>query len=198
MAGDDQETEPLMSLSHEMLTDFDDRLGVIFVWTPHQLRILRLRGRRARQCELLSGWRKQLSDLGDDAYLSTALVELADLRVDDPSHDVDDLLEEACERRVGRRSTRSITPALSVREAAMRSPEMRRGLSTSRTRLAQCWSRLMHSATGHGLSSIVPGYWTWSGTSPAQVPRCSWREGFLKRRETHSLLLASTPRECTP
>ena len=120
MTGDSRETEKLMSLSREMLIDVDDRLGVTFMWTPHQLRILRLDGRRAEAMRLLAGWRATLFDLGDDAYLSTALVELADLRVDDPSNEVDDLIEEARERStVDDRLVQSLLLSVSAKRLAI-------------------------------------------------------------------------------
>ena len=72
----------LLAQSRDLLVQYDDRLRITTSWMPNQLSVLRLRGDTDTARTLLEEWRDALIRVGDGGYLSTALVQLADLSVD--------------------------------------------------------------------------------------------------------------------
>ncbi len=121
MATADEIATDLMTTSRELLAEYDDRLRITTAWMPNQLSILRLRGDAHSARALLGEWREQLTATGDNAYLSTALVQLADLTVDDPSAETDLLLEEASQRAsADDRLVQALLRSVSAKRLALR------------------------------------------------------------------------------
>jgi DNA-binding SARP family transcriptional activator/class 3 adenylate cyclase len=90
--------EELLARSLETLTLFDDRLRIMTSWMPNRLSVARLQGDRELVHSLLAEWRERLTAAGHDAYLSTALAELADQVVETSPRGARALVEEAAAR----------------------------------------------------------------------------------------------------
>jgi DNA-binding SARP family transcriptional activator len=98
MNDDMDAAQELLVDSREILTLFDDRLRVMTSWIPNRLSVARLAGDRELAHSLLVEWRQRLTAAGDDAYLSTALVQLGDLVVETSPRDARSLVDEAAAR----------------------------------------------------------------------------------------------------
>ncbi len=98
MAGDHEVAAGLMAASRATHQQLDDRLALLTYWTPHRLTQFRLHGDVDGARRLLSAWIEELREAGNDAFLSTALVQLADLVVDEAPDDAIRLVDEASAR----------------------------------------------------------------------------------------------------
>jgi DNA-binding SARP family transcriptional activator len=93
-----ERAQELLARSLEILTLFDDQLRIRTSWMPNRLSVARLQGDPELVHSLLAEWRQRLTEAGDDAYLSTALVQLADLVVETSPRAAKALVEEAAAR----------------------------------------------------------------------------------------------------
>ena len=98
MAAEHAAAAGLMTRAHSILEDTDDRLALRTFWTPQRLVQLRLEGDVALARELVTRWVVDLRHEGNDAFLSTALAQLADLVVEDEPEHARALLDEATAR----------------------------------------------------------------------------------------------------
>ncbi len=111
----------LHAQSFDLLSRYDDRLRITTSWMPNRLSVLRLRGDDDAARALLEEWCDALIRVGDQAYLSTALVQLADLGVDDPSSDTESLVQEATLRAsADDRLVQALIRSVSAKRLALR------------------------------------------------------------------------------
>ncbi len=96
---DDQITATdLMATAHAIFVGLDDRLAIRTLWTPQRLVQLRLAGEADSARKLVSSWISDLRREKNDAFLSTALAQLADLVADGQVDQTRELVAEAQRR----------------------------------------------------------------------------------------------------
>jgi DNA-binding SARP family transcriptional activator len=82
MVGDTRAARELATSAREVINSLGDDLELIASWFPNRLFVHLLEGETGEALELIAEWTEALEQSGNDAYLSTALVEHALLIVE--------------------------------------------------------------------------------------------------------------------
>jgi hypothetical protein len=121
MVGRHERAAELMSAARATFVALDDQLALLTSWSPNRLMQLRLMGDRNGAYSHAERWVDELRAARNDAFLATALVELADLVVDADGASAPKLLDEATERAaVDDRFVQALIRSTSAKHSAAR------------------------------------------------------------------------------